>query len=143
MEIGIRPMGSDTELDSKGSSKRLLATMCSLLNASQHEVNALQEQIRALNAVIVENSALKKINKELESTFEMTCSSQADQLNKNAKDKIGAEEASGLAYRKLEAECNRKILQLKKRIVKLQAEKCVILAKKYKTKTMKKILSRK
>ena len=80
-------------------------------------------------------NALKKINKELEDNFEMTCSSQADQLNKNAKDKIDAEEASGLAYRKLEAECNRKILQLKKRIVKLQAEIALSWPKKYKTKT--------
>ena len=88
-EIGIRPMGaSDTELDSKG--------LCSLLNASQHEVNALQEQIRALNAVNEENSALKKINKELEDNFEMTCSSQADQLNKNKKTRLTLRKLAGL-----------------------------------------------
>ena len=124
-------MSSDTELHSKGSSKKLFAEMCSLLNASRHEVNALQEQNSALNALNEENSALKKENKELGDT----CAYQAYQLNKNAKGKIDDEEASGLAYRKLEAESNRKILQLTKRIVKLQAENFVILAKKYKTET--------
>ena len=85
-----------------GSDTASLAEMCSLLNALRHEVNALKE----------ENSALKKINKELEDHFEMTCSFMADQLNKNAKDKINDEEASAHGCRKFEAENNRKFVSL-------------------------------
>ena len=83
-----------------------------------------------MNVLKEENSALKKKNKELEDDSEMTCSSQADQLNKNSKDKIYDKKASALAYRNLEAERNRKLRQLTKRIGKLEAENSVILAKK-------------
>ena len=36
--------------------------------------------------------------------FDITCSSQADQLNRNAKEQIDDEKASALACRNLEAE---------------------------------------
>ena len=72
----------------------------------------LKEAISALNALKEENSALKKKNKELEENFDMTCSSQADQLKKNAKEKINDEEASALACLNLEAVNNRKFVIL-------------------------------
>ena len=89
-----------------------------------------------MNALKEENSALKKKNKELEENFDMTCSFQADQLNKNAKDKINDEEASALACRNLEAENNRKTRHLMKRIGELEAESSGIRAKKYKYNTL-------
>ena len=66
----------------------------------------------------------------------MTCSYQADQLNKNAKEKINDEEASALACRNLEAENNRKTRHLMKRIRELEAESSGIRAKKYKDITL-------
>ena len=109
-------MGSDTELDSQRVLlTKLLEQFSSLRTASPNEINMLKEANSALNALKEKNSALKKINIELEETFDMTCSFQADQLNKNAKDKINDEEASALAYRKLEAESNRKITHKKAR----------------------------
>ena len=78
---------------------------------------------------------MKKKNEELEENFEETCSYQAYQFNENVKDKINDREASALAYRNLEADSNRKIRLLLKRIGKLEAENSCILAKKYKYKT--------
>ena len=65
-EIGIRPMGSDTELDSEVSLRKLLAEFNSLRNASRHEINMLKDANSAFKALKEENSELKKKNKELE-----------------------------------------------------------------------------
>ena len=124
-------MGSDTELESEVSLKKLLAEFISLRNASRHEISMLKEENSAFNALKEENSALKTKNEELEENFEMKCSSQAYLLNKNVKGKIKDKEACALAYRNLEAESNGKILRYMNRIEKLEAENFDILAKKY------------
>ena len=90
-------MGRDTELDSGVSLKNQLAELISLRNAPRHEISMLKEENSAFSALKEQNSALKKKNEELEENFEMTCSSQAYQLNNNEQDKLNDEEASALA----------------------------------------------
>ena len=71
---------------------------------------------------------LKKEYKELEFDFELTCSSQAGALNKNAKEKIDNNKASALASRIIQAESNRKLHQVMKHIRKLEREYSMVLA---------------
>ena len=73
---------------------------------------------------LLNNALMKEIG-----ILELTCSHQRDELNKYAKGKINDDEASALAFRNMQAESNRKLHQLMRRIGQLEADNSVAHSK--------------